>query len=68
MGSDNHPNRLPELHDQSCRQTDAFNMTSRYDVAVQPGQTPDIGNLNLAVCSQPTPAGDESTLRQDNHD
>jgi hypothetical protein len=33
--------------------SDAFNMASRYNVAVQAGQTVDIGNLDLSVCPQP---------------
>jgi hypothetical protein len=49
---------------------DAFGVTSRADVTVQPGQTLDIGNLDLTVCSRPAPDGDEMTMeqRQDNHD
>jgi hypothetical protein len=49
---------------------DAFNTASRYNVAVQAGQTLDIGNLDLAVCSPSTPADYEATMdqRQDNHD
>jgi hypothetical protein len=30
--------------------------TSRYDVSVEPGQTLDIGNLDLVVCPSPVPA------------
>jgi hypothetical protein len=42
---------------------------SRYNVVVQPGQTLDIGNLDLSVCPQPADV-DEPTMeqRQDNHD
>jgi hypothetical protein len=49
---------------------DAFSMASRANVAVQPGQTLDVGNLDLAVCSRPISDGDEITMeqRQDNHD
>jgi hypothetical protein len=49
---------------------DAFSAASRANVAVQPGQTLDIGNLDLAVCSRPARDGDEMTMeqRQDNHD
>ena len=49
---------------------DAFSVASRANVAVQPGQTLDIGNLDLAVCSRPAPADDQMTMeqRQDNHD
>ena len=49
---------------------DAFSVASRANVTVQPGQTLDIGNLDLAVCSRPASDGDEATMeqRQDNHD
>ena len=49
---------------------DAFSVASRANVAVQPGQTLDIGNLDLTVCSRPAADGDEMTMeqRQDNHD
>jgi hypothetical protein len=49
---------------------DAFAVTSRDNVAVQPDQTLDIGNLDLAVCSRPASDPDEMTMeqRQDNRD
>ena len=49
---------------------DAFSVASRANVAVQPGQTLDIGNLDLTVCSRPAADRDEMTMeqRQDNHD
>src|SRR5918911_2533384 len=49
---------------------DAFSVASRANVAVQPGQTLDSGNLDLTVCSRPAADGDEMTMeqRQDNHD
>ena len=49
---------------------EAFTVTSRGNVAVQPGQTVDVGNLDLTVCSHPAPDGDDMTMeqRQDNHD
>jgi len=41
--------------------------SSRYNVSVQPGETLDIGNLDLAACPQPVavPQGDTPT-QQDN--
>ena len=50
---------------------DAFTVTSRPNVSVQPGQTLDIGNLDLAECSRPVADGDDDMTmeqRQDNHD
>ena len=49
---------------------DAFSLASRANVAVQPGQTLDIGNLDLSVCSRPASDADDMTMeqRQDNHD
>ena len=49
---------------------DAFSVAGRANVAVQPGQTLDIGNLDLAVCPRPASDGDEMTMeqRQDNHE
>jgi hypothetical protein len=41
--------------------------TSRYNVSVQPGETLDIGNLDLAVCPQPATAPqDDTPSQQDN--
>jgi hypothetical protein len=41
--------------------------SSRYNVSVQPGETLDIGNLDLAVCPQPAaPPQDETPTQQDN--
>lgn len=41
--------------------------SSRYDVSVQPGETLDIGNLDLAACPQPAAAPqDETPTQQDN--
>jgi hypothetical protein len=49
---------------------DAFGVASRDNVAVQPDQTLDIGNLDLAVCSRPASDADEMAMeqRQDNRD
>ena len=43
---------------------DAFSMASRYNVAVQAGQTIDIGNLDLSVCPQPGREDDDRSPSQ----
>jgi hypothetical protein len=43
---------------------DAFTMASRYNVAVQAGQTVDIGNLDLSVCPTPGRADDDHSPSQ----
>jgi hypothetical protein len=40
---------------------DAFSMASRTNVAVQPGQTLDIGNLDLSVCPRPAQDVDDQS-------
>ena len=41
--------------------------SSRFDVSVQPGETLDIGNLDLAACPQPAAAPqDDTQTQQDN--
>jgi hypothetical protein len=49
---------------------DAFSVASRANVAIQPGQTLDMGNLDLPVCPRPASDADEMTMeqRQDNRD
>jgi hypothetical protein len=43
---------------------DAFTTASRYNVAVQAGQTVDIGNLDLSVCPTPGRADDDHSPSQ----
>jgi hypothetical protein len=43
---------------------DAFTMASRYNVAVQAGQTVDIGNLDLSVCPAAGRADDDRSPSQ----
>jgi hypothetical protein len=49
---------------------DAFSVASRANVALQAGQTLDMGNLDLPVCPRPASDADEMTMeqRQDNRD
>jgi hypothetical protein len=43
--------------------------TSRYNVTVQPGETLDIGSLDLGICGQPTPpTPDQTNVDQVNAD
>ena len=44
---------------------DAFTMASRPNVAVQAGQTVDIGNLDLSVCPSPRADNDRSLSQVD---